>query len=378
MSSPYRDNDDSDVESRHSSMIESIEHPPLHTKTKWFHARGRAFSRIPNWGRRAKWLRIVLVVSAVLGFLALIASIGLQHIVDQWKEPDDNGAFEYEWTDDFSRDIVAKNCHSHNDYWRSVPLYEALANGCVGIEADIWVTEDKKLLVSHSWMSTRQSRTLGSLYLDPLVNIFTHRNVSTASTKDKDTGVFDTDPNTSIVLLIDFKNDAEKTWPILLSQLEPLRAKNWLTYFDGSNIVQGPLTVVGTGITPFDRVQSMGSDRYIFFDAPLDDVDNPKYNSTNSYYASVQMGKATGRFWFNKVTSKQVDVIRTQIESAAAKGFRSRYWDTPSWPISLRDKVWFTLTDNDVGMLNVDDLVSATRWNWNWCVIAGLALCGNS
>jgi hypothetical protein len=31
-----------------------------------------------------------------------------------------------------------------------------------------------------------------------------------------------------------------------------------------------------------------------------------------------------------------------------------------------------------VGMLNVDDLVSATRWNWGWCVVAGIALCGNS
>lgn len=30
-----------------------------------------------------------------------------------------------------------------------------------------------------------------------------------------------------------------------------------------------------------------------------------------------------------------------------------------------------------VGMLNVDDLVSATRWNWDWCVVAGLVLCGN-
>jgi hypothetical protein len=44
----------------------------------------------------------------------------------------------------------------------------------------------------------------------------------------------------------------------------------------------------------------------------------------------------------------------------------------------LRDQIWFTLTENGVGMLNVDDLHSAARWNWNWCVVAGLSLCGSN
>lgn len=32
--------------------------------------------------------------------------------------------------------------------------------------------------------------------------------------------------------------------------------------------------------------------------------------------------------------------------------------------------------ENGIGVLNVDDVVSAGRWNWNWCVVAGLVLCG--
>lgn len=31
--------------------------------------------------------------------------------------------------------------------------------------------------------------------------------------------------------------------------------------------------------------------------------------------------------------------------------------------------------ENGIGVLNVDDVVSAGRWNWNWCVVAGLVLC---
>lgn len=189
--------------------------------------------------------------------------------------------------------------------------------------------------------------------------------------------MFDTAPNVSTILLIDFKSDGHKTWPVLLEQLQPLREQNWLTYFDGEQLVRGPLTVVGTGNTPFDLVQQNNTNRFIFFDAPLDDISNPSYTSQNSYYASIAMNEAIGRLWTGSFSSRQIDALRGLIEAAKDKALVSRYWDTPSWPISLRDKVWFQLTDMDVGMLNVDALTSATRWNWNWCTVAGLNLCGN-
>ncbi|KAF2191142.1 hypothetical protein K469DRAFT_556725 [Zopfia rhizophila CBS 207.26] len=407
----YHDTNGSDIESQASSSVdlEDIE------KTKWYHHGGsksfkslisvREWRSRPSKGvdlerrrRRKALVRKLFIVLGVLGCFGIVVAItyvsfvgalisrleppkvssGLQHIVDNWNEPDAAGAYKFEWRDEFSRDIVPKSCHSHNDYWRSVPTYEALAAGCVGIEADIWLTDDNELLVSHAWKSTKRERTLRSLYLDPLTNIFENRNVSTASAENKEVGVFDADPNASVVLLIDFKNDGHKIWPILLSQLQPLREKGWLTYFNGTKVVPGPLTVVGTGNTPFELVQANNTNRYVFFDAPLNDISNPSYTVENSYYASVQMSKAIGRIWFNRLTAGQVDTLKKQIKAAADKGLKSRYWDTPSWPISLRDKVWFTLTENDVGMLNVDDLISATRWNWNWCVIAGFTLCGKS
>jgi hypothetical protein len=303
---------------------------------------------------------------------------GLDHIVDIWQEPDFNGAFTFDWPEDFSRDIVPKPCHSHNDYWRSVPLYEALAVGCISIEADIWLTDDSDFLVSHSWDSATQNRTLKSLYLDPLVNILTQRNVSTASSSYKRIGVFDTSPNTSIILLIDFKSDGAETWPILLSQLAPLRDKNWLTYYDGETLHLGPLTIVGTGNTPFNLIQQNSTNRYIFFDAPLLSISDDQYNTTNSYYASSALKPAVGRLWFNTLSSRQVDMVQKQVRAAQEKGLKSRYWDTPSWPISARDGIWRRLEESGVGILNVDDLVSATRWNWRWCVVAGIALCGKS
>jgi hypothetical protein len=303
---------------------------------------------------------------------------GLEHIVSDWKEPDASGAFKYEWRDDFSRDIVPKNCHSHNDYWRRVPLYAALAAGCTSIEADIWLTEDGELLVSHSWSSTRATRTLRTLYLDPLANILEHRNISTASTSNKDTGMFDTDPNTSTILLIDFKSDGHKIWPVLQSQLQTFREKNWLTYYDGTTLYPGPLTIVGSGSTPFELVQQNSNNRFIFYDAPLRSISQPQYNATNSYYASAKLKAAMGGLWLGTFTSRQKNTIKQQIQAAEQKGLKSRYWDTPAWPISMRDDVWAKLMEFGVGVLNVDDLVGATRWNWGFCVVAGIALCGKT
>ncbi|CAO2648023.1 Nn.00g089450.m01.CDS01 [Neocucurbitaria sp. VM-36] len=414
---PRRFRDDEDETGSQTSSAISLEEGQVErTKPEWYRRNGpRSWGSDLRWWcgmrsrdceeseserrtrrRRCCWrVGFVVVALTIFGVLAGVVYIsfvttlirrlapppghsGLQHIVETWKEPDSIGAFEFDWRDDFSRDIVPKACHSHNDYWRRVPLYEALAAGCVSIEADVWLTEDQELLVSHSWESTTKERTLRSLYLDPLTNIFENRNVSAASTADKQIGLFDSDPNTSTILLIDFKTDGHELWPAVLSQLQSLRDKNWLTYYDGEKMNQGPLTIVGTGNTPFDLVQQNSTNRFIFFDAPLLSASDAKYNSTNSYYASTNLKAAIGRIWMNKLSTKQVDTINSQVEVAEEKGLKSRYWDTPAWPIGLRNSVWGTLMEAGVGMLNVDDLISATRWNWGWCVVAGIALCGNS
>ncbi|RMZ74574.1 Altered inheritance of mitochondria 6 [Pyrenophora seminiperda CCB06] len=347
--------------------------------------------------RRWKWCKYLLIVVGVLIVFGIIAGLvyislvtalinelapppnysGLQRIVENWTEPDNNGAHEVAWQDDFSRDIVPKKCHSHNDYWRSVPLYSALAAGCTSVEADVWLAEDGELLVSHSWKTTTRQRTLRNLYLDPLAWIFTKRNISQASVDKREVGVFDADADASVVLLIDFKNDGYAIWPALLSQLQPLRDRNWLTYYDGKEMYRGPLTIVGTGNTPLELVQSNMTNRFVFFDAPLLSVSagNTTFNSTNSYYASASFKDAIGKMWFNRLSAEQERTLKSQIEMVQETGLQSRYWDTPAWPISLRDRLWFKLTELGVGVLNVDDLVSATKWNWHRCIVAGLTLC---
>lgn len=258
-----------------------------------------------------------------------------------------------------------------------MPLYNALAAGCTSVEADVWLAGNGELLVSHSWETTTQWRTLKTLYLDPLAWIFTKRNISQASVYKRKVGVFDADSDASVILLIDFKNDGHAIWPVLLAQLQPLRDRNWLTYYDGKEMYRGPLTIVGTGNVSLELVRLNLTNRFVFFDAPLLSVSagNTTFNSTNSYYASASLKDAIGKTWFNRLSAEQEKTLKAQIGMVQETGLQSRYWDTPGWPISLRDMLWFQLTELGVGVLNVDDLVSATKWNWHRCIVAGLTLC---
>lgn len=57
---------------------------------------------------------------------------------------------------------------------------------------------------------------------------------------------------------------------------------------------KGPVTVVGTGNTPLDLVQNEKEERFLFFDAPLEDIRNDTYTSHISPLASTNWKKVIG------------------------------------------------------------------------------------
>ena len=301
----------------------------------------------------------------------------LQSVMQSWQTANDSVNLLSPWPGEFTEDIIAKPCHSHNDYSRKIPLYGALAAGCTGVEADVWLPDNNDgtgLRVGHRHSSLTADRTLASLYVQPLSEILQNLNRNCTSLS----GIFQTDPNQTLVLLIDFKSNGTQLWPLVNAQLQPLRQGGWLRHWNGTSgkITPGPLTIVATGNAPYDLVVANHTYRDIFFDAPLDDVSSDLYNSTTSYYASARLSKAVGSPVFGRFKAGGMRAMATQVEEAKNKELVSRYWDTPAWPVSVRDRVWNVLVKSRVGMLNVDDLESASRWNWDWCVVAGLTLCG--
>ncbi|GAB1314132.1 Altered inheritance of mitochondria protein 6 [Madurella fahalii] len=265
---------------------------------------------------------------------------------------------------DFLRDVVPVPCHSHNDYWRKVPLFSAIYAGCTGVEADVWL-RNGDLLVGHDTASLQSNRTFQSLYINPLVDILTRQNPKTEFYDGTNNGVFDTDPSQTLVLLVDLKTGGAETWPWVMEQLAPLRERGWLSYVENDQFHRRPITVVGTGNTPFDQIIANSTYRDAFFDAPLDRLEDSAFNSTNSYYASTSFWKAIGAVWWKgSPTDKQLEKIRSHLREAHNRGLKARYWELPPWPIHVRNNIWKVLVEEGIDMLNVDDLHAATREDW--------------
>ncbi|KAF2652216.1 hypothetical protein K491DRAFT_695774 [Lophiostoma macrostomum CBS 122681] len=310
---------------------------------------------------------------------------------------------------DLTKGVVPVPCHSHNDYWRKVPLYEALYYGCTGVEADVWLFDDE-LFVGHDTRSLTKNRTLRSMYVDPIVTMLDQRNngtnraVPVPDSTDTKNGIWETDPLQSLILLVDFKNDGEKIYPFVVEQLSALRDRGYLTYCDGESktVVSGAVTVVGTGNAPYDLITANETYRDIFFDAPLASLyedpgqstfhpaseiavettrsaqlsdralgqgtvgtnSSSTFDSSNSYYASVSFAKSIGWVWFGRLTPAQKKLIRGQLLGAKKRGLKSRYWGTPDWPKGVRNYVWKVLVEMGVDVLNGDDLEGMTRGDW--------------
>ncbi|TIA18815.1 hypothetical protein D6C81_04942 [Aureobasidium pullulans] len=243
--------------------------------------------------------------------------------------------------------------HSHNDYSQRIPLFQALGSGCISVEADVHL-RNSDLLVGHHKSQLHPSKTLQTMYLDPLERIIRARNPNTITGDWR--GIFELASNQTLVLLVDLKTEGTKTLAMLVSQLRPLRDLGYLTHWNGTARVMRPLTVVGTGNTPFLNENTY---RDVFWDAELSQLVSEQdtddyfiYNVSNSYYASTQWNKVLSR----DAKTKSQSNVALQVERTKERGLLARYWDTPAQPPNMRELVWRRLIQNDVGVLNMDDM----------------------
>ncbi|KAJ6519918.1 hypothetical protein C8R45DRAFT_809166 [Mycena sanguinolenta] len=262
---------------------------------------------------------------------------------------------------DFTRNIVPKAIHSHNDYWRDVPLLTALSLGVASVEADVWLMGET-LYIGHELAALTPARTFDSLYVQPLVIIIEGQNPQSQFTVNQTgiNGVFDMSSATPLQLLVDMKTDGPSTLPFVISALQPLRERGYLTTCaSNGTCTLGPLVVVGTGNTPLDGILAL-SPRDVFFDAPLIGKSlNSTFDITVSPVASTDYEPAVGWSGIGTINQTQLTAIQTFVADAHALGIRARFWDTPGWPIHARNAVWQTLIDNGADWLNADDLEAA-------------------
>jgi len=270
----------------------------------------------------------------------------------------------YTYPTAFTQDILPKNLHSHNDYWRPVPFYSALSFGAISVEADVWLYNGT-LHVGHEESALTAERTFDALYVQPIVGVLKRQNPESEFVEDgaEKNGVFDAAAGQTMYLYVDVKTDGEETFPYVVRALEPLREGGFLTTFNGTGVTEGPITVIGTGNTPLNQIQGVETRDY-FYDAPLPELEPSAANlaSDVSLTANAAFSDIFGEVRNTTFNATQLAMLEEQVTVAHEKGMLVRYWDTPGWPMGTRNAVWRVLWDAGADLINVDDLAAASEF----------------
>ncbi|EJD40206.1 hypothetical protein AURDEDRAFT_115976 [Auricularia subglabra TFB-10046 SS5] len=261
----------------------------------------------------------------------------------------------------FTQGIVPKAIHSHNDYWRQVPLLTAISLGVVSVEADVWLV-DGELLVGHEPAALSPVRTFDALYVQPLLEMIAGQNPKSPFTVNQTApnGVWDTSSDTPVQLLVDMKTDGAETLPFVVKALERLRSAGYLSTVHDTTFTPAPVLVIGTGNTPLAGVVAL-EPRDVFLDGPLAAL-NDSHTPTVSPLASTDWETFVGWDGIGEMGDEQRANMTSFINDAHARGIKARFYETPGWPISARNAVWKELLNAGTDFLNADDLEAASNF----------------
>lgn len=225
--------------------------------------------------------------------------------------------------------ITRSLIHSHNDYEKPEPFYNAYKHKAASLEADIFA-RNGRLLVAHTQEDIDTKRTLEELYLNPLQEMI-----------EKNGGHVYEEASRSLILLIDLKSEGNKTMDELVSLMVkyPRLVNN------------SSLRIVISGDVPDTSRWSQYPSCFFFDGRP-----QVQYN-TNSLKRILMISDSFHRYV--KTTSNTGPTIDTlKIVSAIAQAQKNgklfRFWATPDtndmWDNLLSWRVDLISTDNVNGL----------------------------
>jgi alkaline phosphatase len=225
-----------------------------------------------------------------------------------------------------TRKYTVANAHAHNDYIHPLPFYTAYNAGFGSIEADIFL-RNGRLYVAHDTADIDVTRTLESLYLNPLM---------AAIKKNKGKAYAN---GSQLILLIDLKTEAVSTLDALI---RVLRQYQTLTTCK-------TLKLVITGNQP-DASRFASYPSFIFFDGKLN------VNYTQQALKRVQLFSEDFRKfsqWKGDGTIPAEDHEKIGAAVAAAHKMHRpiRFWAAPD-----HVNAWRQLMELDVDYLNTDKI----------------------
>ena len=229
--------------------------------------------------------------------------------------------------------------HSHNDYLRRTPLWDALSLGFISIEVDIHLVEGA-LLVGHDEEGLDATRTLQSLYLDPLRDHVRAHNGWVYPSEH------------SLDLLIDIKSDARSTYEALRGVLA--QYSDMLTTYSETRVQTKAISVIVSGNRP--RRLMMAEDvRLATYDGRIEDLGSRVPHNFISLISDDWEDHFSWR-GLGSLSDQDSRRLAQRLEAAHRSGYRLRFWNIPAPDGRPIEEVWSRLLEAGVDLLSVDDL----------------------
>jgi len=236
--------------------------------------------------------------------------------------------------------------HSHNDEAHQVPLFDALNNGFVSIEVDIFAAEGK-LLVGHSVLELTNERTLESLYLDPLLELTLRHKGSVYSGSGQ-----------SLQLMIDLKQISEDAHDALHETLK--RYESMLTSYRNGKKHEGAVTVIVIGYRPDEASIKSEAVRYMAYDGDV----NERGKGIDPNVVPLISGSG-GLSWTGEgpMPERERQRLMSIVDAAHANGQRVRFWsEVEGSRPAARAALWKELLDANVDYIHSDYLPELREW----------------
>jgi hypothetical protein len=216
--------------------------------------------------------------------------------------------------------------HSHNDYTRKKPFFEAYEQQFGSIEADLHLVRDT-LYVAHDAREISSRNTFGALYLTPILEKV-----------QSNSGSIYAQENMPLQLLIDLKTPGEETLAALVKELDPHQQVL---------APKGPVKIVISGNVP-DPSQFGSYPAYIFFDGRPEITYTPEQLERIGLISQAfqKYSKWNGEGPLPEKDKKNISKMISQVHGA---GKKTRLWATPD-----NINSWRTMMLLGVDYLNTD------------------------
>ncbi|MFM9614097.1 hypothetical protein DF268_15800 [Streptomyces sp. V2] len=231
--------------------------------------------------------------------------------------------------------------HAHNDYEHTRPLFDALDHRFGSVEADIFLVGDQ-LLIGHEVSDLDPTRTLESLYLEPL-----------AARVRANHGSVYRGWRQPIQLLIDIKTEGSSTYLELDRHLR--RYPGLFTTYAHGRVRKGAVTAVVSGDRAARGPLEAQTFRRAFYDGRLADLGT----AAPASLAPLISDNWTLNFtWLGVGPFPEAERQRLRgiVSAAHERGQKVRFWATPDIAGPARDALWAELLAAGVDYLNTDDL----------------------